>query len=615
GAKTASDIVDSVRETFGLQELVQELMEYNINSSVCVKLFKKWKEETLPKIKENPFLLCSVDGVSFHKADDVASRMGKSPTSSYRLSASLTYMVNHLCSVDGHTFIEQEYLLQETLKMLESQNFLYKEFNGEFIDIRYLTHVLFDLEERTVMFEGNLVYPRSYFKYETEVAQKLSILTSSRGGGAMPKIKKVLKKYQKENQLFLTEKQREAVYALHEENVLILTGKPGTGKTTTLKAMIDVYKEIYPKSEVLLSAPTGRASRKMKEATGYEAMTVHRLLGYRQGEIPEYNSDNKLEADLIILDEWSMADLRLMYWLISAIEKGTKVVFIGDVDQLPSVSSGNVLDDMIKSGLPAIHLTEVFRQAENSQIIKNAHKINNGESIVVDHSKEDFYYIEQYNDRVNAELIVRSTMRFLDLGYSLEDILVLSPMRNGDVGIELLNEMLRNAINPKSRFNKEIQLGNRFFREGDKVMQNKNNIEKDVYNGERVSIKSIRLNVKDSNGKKNKDEIICEFDGEFVKYSRSDMVELERGYALTIHKSQGGEAPIVIMPITMSHKVMLTRNLYYTGVTRAKDKVVLIGNMNALNYAIQNDRISQRNSLLDKRIVEYTEHLNKMNVQ
>src|SRR5699024_6587639 len=226
------------------------------------------------------------------------------------------------------------------------------------------------------------------------------------------------------------EKQREAVYKLLQENVLILTGKPGTGKTTTLRAMIQIYESLYPDNEIRLSAPTGRASRKMSEASGRDSATVHSMLGYRQGEIPEHNEDNPLDADLVILDEWSMADLNLTYWLMTALERGTKVVFIGDIDQLPSVSPGSVLSDFIQAELPTVRLEQIFRQAEESQIVQNAHRINEGKSLLVDDSKSDFYFIQQYNNYKIAHLIVKSALRFIEMGYSLEDIMILSPMRS-----------------------------------------------------------------------------------------------------------------------------------------------------------------------------------------
>lgn len=607
GKKTAEDIAESIQNTFEVQEIARELSNFGISTKLCMKLYKKFGSSTVKKILQNPYLIMYVDNIGFEKADSIAEQMGIHPNSAYRMNACLTYTLNLLCNIRGHSFIEEETLLKNTLQKL-NHNMINKEYYIEYYELQ---QNLYTLEEQSVMFEGTKVYPKKLYTYEEYIAQKLSILRGSRGGEAMPKIEKSIKEYQKKNRIILAERQREAVIKLLEENILVLTGKPGTGKTTTLKAMIDIYKEMNPKSIIRLSAPTGRASRKMYESTGHKAMTVHRMLGYKQGEIPDYNEDNKLKADLVVVDEWSMADLRLTYWLLSALERNTKVVFIGDVDQLPSVSPGNVLNDFISSGLPTVRLNEIFRQAEDSQIIKNAHRINEGKNILIDNSKDDFYFIKQNNTQKIANIIIRSALRFIELGYSLEDILILSPMKDGDAGVEKLNEMLRESINPKSPLKNEIKIGNRFFREGDKVMQNVNNKENDVNNGELGIIKSISL----KNKKQSKDEVICNFDGKDILYKKEDLKELELGYALTIHKSQGGEAPIVIMPITMAHRVMLARNLYYTGVTRAKEKVVLIGTEEAMNTAINNDKIAKRNSLLDKRIIKHIEHIERLNAQ
>lgn len=597
GKKTAERIVNSIKETFDIQEIMKALGKYGINTKICIKLFNEYGTETIDKVLSNPYLIMSVERISFVKMDSIAMQMGHSFSSNYRITACLIYTLNQLCNKYGHSFIEQDLLIQKALSTLNAATSI----DGELITEYETEQVLYSLEEIKVMFEDTKVYPKNLFTYEHYIAQKLSILKGSRGGGALPKIEKHIKDYQKKNSIILAERQREAVYRLFDKNVLILTGKPGTGKTTTLKAMIDIYKQLFPKSIVRLSAPTGRASRKMYESTGYNAMTVHRLLGYKQGEIPEYNEDNKLEADLVVLDEWSMADLRLTYWLLSALKRGTKVIFIGDVDQLPSVSPGNVLNDFINAGLPTVRLNEIFRQAEESQIIRNAHRINDGKNLMIDRSKDDFYFIYKEISTELSRFIIKSALRFIELGYSLEDILILSPMKKGNAGTITLNEMLREAINPYSPLKNEIKIGNRFFREGDKIMQNINNADKNIFNGELGVIKSIELNVIDESGKRS-DNIICEFDGQFVNYDREDLKEIELGYAITIHKSQGGEAPIVIMPITMEHKKMLARNLYYTGVTRAKEIVVLIGTDYAMDEAIRNDKIIHRNSLLDKRI-------------
>jgi len=606
GSTTANKIYLSIIETFELQDIVKHLSQYGISANVCVKLYKIYGVETVNKITKNPYLITDIEGISFTKADQIAKSIGIKPISSFRLNACLIYMLNNMCNKYGHTYVYEDDLIKNTLNTL-NVGMINSE---ELVEYNELQQSLYNLEEKEIIFEGKKVYSKRLYSYETYIARKISILLNNRGGEAMPKIDKILKRYQSQNSILLAEQQREAIYKMMQENVLIITGKPGTGKTTTLKAMLDIYEDIYPKNNILLSAPTGRASRKMAEATGRTARTVHSMLGYRQGDIPTHNEGNPLEVDLIVVDEWSMADLNLTYWLLSAINKGSKIIFIGDIDQLPSISPGNVLADLIEAELPTVRLDQIFRQAEQSQIVQNAFRINEGKELLIDTSKDDFYFIHNYNDIAIQNLTIKSVLRFIELGYELEDILVLSPMRKGEVGIELLNNTLREYINPKNPLKNEIKIGDRYFREGDKVMQNVNNPELDIYNGDLGIITRIER-IKDKHGKE-KDIVVCDFEGKEAIYERSLLKDLELGYALTIHKSQGGEASVVIMPITFTHKIMLARNLYYTGITRAKEKVVLIGNNDAMNYAINNNKIIKRNSLLDQRIMKEVYELNNI---
>ena len=407
----------------------------------------------------------------------------------------------------------------------------------------------------------------------------------------------------------MAEKQREAVRRLFEEQMLILTGGPGTGKTTVIRAMLDMYKVMYPDKSVCLAAPTGKASRQLSEVAGHEASTIHRLIGYQQGEIPTYNWEDKLPCEFLIVDEMSMVDVQLASLLLDALERDTKILFVGDIDQLPSVSPGNVLSDMIKAGLPTVSLTEVFRQAEESQIISNAHRVNQGKSLLIDKDKGDFYFIDQEDPKRIADLIVRSAIRFQELGHSLSDILILSPMKKGPAGTITLNEQLREALNPATHTKTEWTIGKRLFRQGDKVIQIKNDKTKGVFNGDIGVIVQIFKEVNQDN--ETVELMTCDFSGLTVTYEKTDTKELELGYAITIHKSQGGEAPIVIIPATTSHYVMLARNLMYTGMTRAKEKIVLIGTQKAMNMAIKNNKLAERNSGLSQRIRTYTDYINR----
>lgn len=604
GKKTAKGIAESIKNTFEVQEIVSQLTVYGISTNTTLKLYREYGSSTAETVLRNPYVMTEVDGVGFLKADEIARKIGIMPTSGYRINACIDYVLKRTCNSKGHSYVYESELISETLLALNHNSHI-EVSNDE------VMQGIYALEDKLLVIEEEKVYPKYLFEYELGLAQKLSKMRGSRDGEAMTSLDKHIKSYQKKNSIILADKQREAIKLLMKEQILILTGGPGTGKTTVVKAMIDIYKKIYPKSIIRLAAPTGRASRKLEESTGYEAMTIHRMIGYRQGELPEYHHDNRLAGDLIVIDEMSMVDIQLAYWLINAVENKSKILFIGDTDQLPSVGPGNVLKDMIKSGLPTVELTDIFRQAEASQIVTNAHRINSGKPLLIDQTKNDFYFINQEDVNQIAQLILLSAMRFEQLGYTTDDILILSPMKKGHVGTVILNEKLRDVLNPKSIHKKELILGKRMFREGDKVMQNKNNMDKDVFNGELGRIKKITKEFDDNN--KLIDVIICDFDGSEIKYLREDMNEIELGYAITIHKSQGGEAPIVIMPITTHHHVMLARNLYYTGVTRAKEKVVLIGTNQAMDIAIKNNQINKRNSQLDKRIVDYTRYLNRYN--
>lgn len=605
GKATAKDIVEGIRETYEVQEIIGELAHFGVTADMAIKVYRKYEGETLDKVRKNPYILTEIDGVGFITVDSIARKMGILPTSSHRVNACIDYVLIRICNQRGHTFVKDHELIQETLMALNanvepSQHVMAEE----------VRQSIYLLEDKKLVVENDNVYPMYLYQYETKLARKLAILLKNRGsrdGEAMPfsenKVDKHIKNYQKKNKIILANEQREAIKRLIEEDVLVLTGGPGTGKTTVVKGIIDVYKKTNKNAHIRLVAPTGRSSKKLEEATGFESMTIHRMIGYRQGEYPDYHNDNKLSGDLFIVDEMSMVDLQLAHYLLDAIENKAKVLFVGDVDQLPSVAPGNVLYDLIQSNVPTVRLTEIFRQAEESQIVTNAHRVNNGKTLLIDQEKEDFYFINRMNVHEIAQLIVMSVLRFEALGYSLEDILVLSPMRKGEVGTIILNEKLREALNPPSKAKKEVKFGNRTFRVGDKIMQNVNDNEKSVYNGELGIITNITKETREDDDKL-VDVIVAKFDGRTIKYYRDEFNQIELGYALTIHKSQGGEAPIVIMPITMNHRIMLARNLYYTGITRAKEKVVLIGTNEAMNMAIQNNRIAERNSKLDTRIKE-----------
>jgi exodeoxyribonuclease V alpha subunit len=393
---------------------------------------------------------------------------------------------------------------------------------------------------------------------------------------------------------------------LFQYNVLILTGNPGTGKTVTTKALIDIYRQKNKNAYIGLCAPTGRAARRLAEVTGMEASTIHSMIGFRQGMEPEHDRHNPLPYDFIIVDEVSMMDIQLAYYLLEAIRPGTKVLFVGDVDQLPSVNPGNFLNDVINAGIPTVKLTEIFRQAQESQIIINAHRINKGQSIIIDESKNDFYFLHKEDPKEIAQLIKKSVLRFIQLGYSIEDILVLSPMKKGPIGTQELNRMLQEAVNPPSPAKDEWKVGKTVFRQGDKVIHTKNNRIKGLNNGEMGIVTRVGIHY-DDEGMAH-EALFCNFMGREVFYLKEELKELQLAYCITIHKSQGGQAPIVIMPVSTSHYIMLARNLIYTAITRAEEKVVMIGTKKALNIAVRNNKILQRNTRLTERLIKELEN-------
>src|SRR5699024_1838103 len=443
------------------------------------------------------------------------------------------------------------------------------------------------LEEHHIIYENEKVYPKKLYYAEKNLAQKLAKMKRSNHGRSVSKIDKYIKKYQKEHNIVLAEKQREAIKKLFEENLLILTGNPGTGKTTVIHGIIEIYQKKYKNNNIALCAPTGRASRKLAEVTGQEASTIHRLIGLKPGEYPKFNEDNPLSERLIIIDEMSMVDLQLAHKLVAAIHKKAKVLFVGDADQLPSVNPGNVLKDMIEGGIPNVTLDKIFRQAQDSQIVTNAHRINKGKSLLIDEEKDDFYFIRKKDPEMIAHMIIKSAVRSVELGYDIEDILVLSPMKKGPIGTHKLNQFLQQTLNPKSNTKKEWKKGKTIFRQGDKVIQVENNYDKNVFNGDIGKIKDIRTKQED-------DEtihvLVCDFMGREVEYTKDELKELELAYSITIHKSQGGQASIVIIPISTSHYIMLARNLIYTGMTRAEDRLVFIGTKKAMHIATNNNK-------------------------
>lgn len=598
GSKNAIKISESIKSNFEVQQVMVALLPYGISSDTVTKMYKQWGAECVDIVRRNPFKLTEIRLIGFLKADEIAGTVGIPPDSPYRLNAALHFVLNEMCYGGGHCYIPEGELLDRTKELLK---------NVDEEDI--LTELQLMTAHEQVIMEDGKVYPKYLYVYENKLAHKLACMTN-RAGVAMSKLDHTMqelniREYQFRNGIVLAEEQREAIREMFQQQLLIVTGNPGTGKTTVVKAMIEVFNKQNTKARIGLCAPTGRASRKLGELTGLESETIHMMLGFRPGADPMFGEDMPLPYDLIIVDEVSMKDLQLAYYFFQAVGSNTKVILIGDSDQLPSVGPGNVLHDMIAAGIPHVRLTEIFRQAQESQIVMNAHRINRGEPIVVEKKKEDFFFIDQGDSYQIASLIVRSVLRFLEKGYKLEDILVLSPMKKGVIGTEELNRELQAALNPPAEAKVELAMGERIFRQGDKIIQVRNDYNKKVLNGDIGVVKETTFLLNEQGEPTDEMGLVCEFQGREVTYSKSHLKDIWLAYAITIHKAQGGQAPVVIMPVSSSHYVMLARNLIYTGLTRAERVCVMIGTRKALNIAVCNNKLQKRNTGLMERILQY----------
>lgn len=606
GEKKAARIFEAFQEQKELRDIMMFLEQYGIGPAYAVRIYKTYGAGTIAEIKENPYKLADdVFGIGFKMADSVALSMGISKSSEYRIASGTRYVLNQYHG-NGHSFVPQEELVKASAAILGVDEARIEDILLKlFIDKKIVVDTVGDIRA---------VYSVPFFKAELGTARRLMQLSYYGIPPLDVDVDKDIEAIEKEDGIELAENQRKAVKEAASKGILVITGGPGTGKTTTIKTIIKLFEK--KGLDVLLAAPTGRAAKRMQEATGREAKTIHRLLEYGCGESDEEaffqkNEDSPLECDAIIIDEVSMIDILLMNNLLKAIAEGTRVVLVGDVDQLPSVGPGNVLRDIIDSGaVPVVRLNEIFRQAESSMIVVNAHKINRGEAPAISPKNSDFFFIrrESQEDIVSTilELCCKRLPKFTGLDF-YEGIQVLSPMKKGICGVLNLNKELQKVLNPASSKKNEKTYREVVYRVGDKVMQIKNNykmkwqsitdFEKEgegIFNGDLGTIVSID----------NEDQYMeVVFDGErMVRYDFSMLDELEHAYALTVHKSQGSEFPVLVMPLTFGPPLLLTRNLLYTALTRAKNMVVLVGKEKYLYQMIENNHITKRHSGLKGRL-------------
>lgn len=583
--------VERVKKSWQEQKEIKNIMlflqSYGVSTNHATKIFKTYGTDSINVVKENPYRLAdNIWGIGFKTADTIAEKLGVAKDAAIRLRSGLLYSLNKL-SEDGHCYAVSDQLFKAAARMLETT-------------AEKLRPVLEDMAQTgDVIVEDEAIYLPPFYFSEIGVAKKVrNLIETTRRkridtAGVIERLNTP-----KHGGITYDEVQLEAIRTAVMHKFMVLTGGPGTGKTTTTLGIIQAFQASG--LQVLCAAPTGRAAKKMSEATGMEAKTIHRLLEFKPPQGYQRNAENPLEGDVLILDECSMIDIILMHNLLKAVPDDMTVIMVGDTDQLPSVGAGNVLNDIIASEVvPVVRLQRIFRQAQGSRIIMNAHRINQGKDIDITNGKaSDFFFIESATPEEALEKIINLVATRLPGYYHadpIRDIQVLTPMQRGLVGAVNLNKMLQERLNPAvaALAKPSINRAGIEYRLHDKVMQIKNNYDKEVFNGDIGTITDV--NVEDQ-------ELTISFDGREVTFERSDLDEVVLAYATTIHKSQGSEYPIVVMPFMMTHFVMLQRNLLYTAVTRAKKVLVLVGEQKAIGYAIRNQKPNERKTRLSLRL-------------
>ena len=597
GKKRTNMIRKAWDEQKEIRQVMIFLQEHNVSSAYATKIFKQYGNESIQIVKDNPYRLAEeIWGIGFLTADRIAENLGFTKDFPLRAQAGILYVLHQL-SDEGHVYYPYEPLIEKSREILEVESDVIVQAmsiiasEGKVI-IEDLTETIDDTDEKK-----QAVYLAGYYIAETNVAARIKTLMAAPKAIREMNGDKAVEWVQGKLSLKLAEKQVEAIKSAANDKVLVITGGPGTGKTTIIKSILTIFSKITDR--ILLAAPTGRAAKRMTDATGYEAKTIHRLLEFspKIGGFKR-NTEKPLKCELLVIDEASMIDIVLMHHLLKAIPPSTTLILVGDVDQLPSVGPGSVLMDIINSGaVPVVRLNEIFRQAQQSSIIVNAHRINSGKMPLIKSKRtdEDFYFIEQTEPEAALKVILeivtdRIPKRF---GFDpVDDIQVLSPMHRGLVGAGNLNTELQKALNPQSS---GIERGGRRFSINDKVMQIKNNYDKEVYNGDIGRIENLNFD---------EQLLTVRFDERKIPYDFSELDEIVHAYAISVHKSQGSEFPAIVIPVMMQHYMLLQRNLLYTGITRGKGLAVIVGSKKALAIAVQNNKTQERYTLLRDRFIE-----------
>lgn len=608
GVKKINQIVKSYEENRELRNIIIELSPFGITPNYCMRIYKKYKSKAIDIINKNPYKLAEdIRGIGFKIADDIASKIGIEKNSKDRVCQGIIYSLNQSLG-NGHTYLPEHILIQESHKLLQ-------------VDIDLIKQCIMDLTyDQKIHIEKmngqNLIYLIPYYLSENGVCKQIVKLAQAEFKNLNIDIEEEIRVVEEEDNIKLATNQAKAVKEAIESGVVIVTGGPGTGKTTTINTIIKIFEN--NDQEVVLAAPTGRAAKRMSETSNKEAKTIHRLLemGFAtDSDQLEFmkNEEEPIKADVIIVDEVSMVDILLMYSLLRAVKVGTRLILVGDSDQLPSVGAGNVLKDLIDSNvINVVELNEIFRQARESMIVVNAHKINNGQPLHLNAKGKDFFFIKKSTNEEILQEIIGLVNERLPKFYNVDkikDIQVLASMRKGDLGVNNLNVELQKYLNQPEKYKVEESFQKRIFRVGDKVMQIKNNYTKKwenedstdsgegVYNGDIGYVYHID---------KEKRTVYVIFDNsKIVSYKYDELDELDHSFCTTIHKSQGSEFPVVVIPITWAPPMLLSRNLIYTAVTRAKKLVVLVGDVKYLEYMIKNNRTNERYSNLAYKLNQF----------
>lgn len=606
--RKAMEIADQVNEKRDLRQAMIFLQQYGITMNLAVKVYQQYGQEVYGIIRENPYRLADdIEGVGFRTADEIAVRVGIRMDSDFRIRSGILYVLLQ-ASTEGHTYLPEEELTRRTGQLLEVGE---EQIEKQYMDLA--------IERKIIMKQGEnqtQIYAASFYYMEANTATMLKQLNVSYEVPDL-EIEERVRRIEKQTGMELDEHQMTAVKEAVRNGLLIITGGPGTGKTTTINTIIKYFE--MEGLDIFLAAPTGRAAKRMSETTGFEARTIHRMLELNGGVDGaagfERNEQKPLETDVVIIDEMSMVDISLMHALLKAVAVGTRLILVGDVNQLPSVGPGSVLRDIIRSHeCNVVMLTKIFRQASTSDIIVNAHKINQGEEVTLDNKSMDFFFLKRYDAdviiSVVLQLIKQKLPKFVDA--TPYDIQVLTPMRKGLLGVERLNGILQRYLNPPSPQKREKEHGDILFREGDKIMQTRNNYQLEweirtkyglsvdkgtgVFNGDMGIVREINDFA---------ETMTVEFDeGRMVEYPYKLLDELELAYAITIHKSQGSEYPAVVIPLLSGPSMLMNRNLLYTAVTRARKCVTLVGNEVTFAQMVQNTSQQKRYSGLCDRLKE-----------